>query len=209
MVNFCAFHLQRRNTELHSGALAFDSLGTAWLPQYYACCLPLLDAVGVSLDDLFGPSEAGAANTQIQALKDDAAKAVKGIINARQTVWLEKSDEERRALSEQAATLATKAAGHRVTCPACDSVALVQGAPAGPGKSSMQDDLIVTKTPMLPSHFECKACDLKISGFSKLNACGLGGTYTSTAYDDPVDYFGIEPEIRYIEAPMDEDNNEP
>tara|TARA_B100001105_G_C22396884_1_gene447170 strand:+ start:2282 stop:3226 length:945 start_codon:yes stop_codon:yes gene_type:complete len=209
MVNFCAVHFQRRNAELHSGALAFDELGTSWLPQFYACCEVLLEVSGATLTDLVGLEEAATASTLVKALRDDAAKAVKGTINAHQTVWQGKDDEERTGLSEQATAWASRSAGHRVPCPACTSTALLQGTPAGPSVTSMQDELIVTRTPMLPSHFECMACRLKISGFSKLNACGLGDTYTSTAYDDPVEYFGVEPEIRYIEAPMEEDNNEP
>jgi hypothetical protein len=209
MVNFTALHVQRRNAELHSGMLAFDDLGTSWLPQFYACCEPLLSAAESSLASIFGKGEASTAETLIQALKDDAAKAVQGTINARRTIWQEKDEAERATLAEQAATLSTRSAGHRVVCPACGSMALVHGTPAGANVVSIQAELIVTKTPMLPAHFECKACALKISGFSKLNACGLGGTYTSTSWDDPVEYFGVEPEVRYVEGPMEEDNNEP
>jgi hypothetical protein len=209
MANFTALHVQRRNAELHSGVLAFDNLGTAWLPQFYAACEPLLKAAGSSLAIMFGTVEAATADTLIQALKDDAAKAVQGTINARRTIWEEKDEAERQALGEQAATLSARSAGHRVVCPACGSTALVHGTPAGANVVVMQDDYIVTKTPMLPAHFECKACALKITGFSKLNACGLGDTYTSTSWDDPMEYFGVEPEIRYVERPMDEDNNEP
>ena len=34
---------------------------------------------------------------------------------------------------------------------------------------------------MLPSSFECLACKLKISGISKLSACGLGDAFTATS----------------------------
>ncbi len=60
---------------------------------------------------------------------------------------------------------------------------------------------------MLPSHLECKACGLKIVSYSKLNACGLGGTFTATSYADPVDYFEDDFRDRY--AHLEEDNNEP
>jgi hypothetical protein len=207
--NFSVLHVQRRNAELHSGALAFDDIGTSWLPQFYASCEPLLAAAGSSLTLMFGDAEAATANTLIQALKDDAAKAVQGTIHAHQTIWQEKNEADRQALADQAASFATRWAGHRVICPACGSPALVHGTAAGANVVSMENDLIVTKTTMLPSSFECKACALKISGYSKLSACGLGGTYTSASNYDPVEYFGVEPEIRYIDGPMDEDNNEP
>jgi len=207
MANFCVLHFQRRNSELHSGSLAFDEIGTSWLPQYYACCQTLLDAISVSMAQIFGDQEVATAATLIQALKDEAAKAVKGTINAHKTVWEEKDVADRAKLAKQADTLSSRADGHRVSCPACQSIALVQGTPAGPESSTMKDGMIVVRQPMLPSHFECKACALKIVGYSKLSACGLGGTYTSTAYTDPVDYFEDDFRDRY--SGMDEDNNEP
>ena len=44
---------------------------------------------------------------------------------------------------------------------------------------------------MLPSAFECIACGLKISGLSKLSACGLGDAFTSTTRMTPAEYFGL------------------
>ncbi len=45
---------------------------------------------------------------------------------------------------------------------------------------------------MLPSSFECIACDLKILGFSKLSACNIGDSFTSTYSYDAAEYFAIE-----------------
>lgn len=208
IANFCALHLQRRNAELHSGSLPFDGLKTsAWLPQFYAACSLLLAAQGTSIEDLFGSEEAKTAETLIEAIKDDAAKSVKGTINAHKTIWEEKSPEEREKLNKQAETVSLRVYGHRVTCPACQSTALLHGSPAGAEASSYKDGLIVVRQPMLPASLECKACGLKIVGYSKLNACGLGGTFTSTSYTDPVDYFEDDFHDRY--SGMDEDNNEP
>jgi hypothetical protein len=208
MVNFCALHFQRRNGELHSGALPFDDLNTSsWLPQYYRSCEVLLETIGVSMAQIFGREEAVTATTLIQALKDDAANAVKGTIHAHKIIWEEKDSEERQKLSKQAEILSTRAEGHRVVCPACQSVGLVQGAPAGLEAATLEDGMIVVRQPMLPSHFDCKACGLKIVGYSKLNACGLGGTFTSTSTNDPAEYF--EDEFRDSWPGFEEDNNEP
>lgn len=208
LANFCALHLQRRNIELHSGALPFDGLNTsAWLPQFYATCGVLLAAQDTSLDDVFGADEAKTASTLIEAIKDEAAKAVKGTINAHKTIWDEKSSQEREKLAKQAETTASRAHGHRVSCPSCGSVAVLHGSLAGTESSTYKDGLIVTRQPMLPSSFECAACGLKIVGYSKLNACGLGGTFTSTSYTDPIDYFEDDFRDRY--SGMEDDNNEP
>jgi len=208
LANFCALHIQRRNSELHSGALPFDGLSTSsWLPQFYAACDALLFAQGSSIDSVFGEDEAKTAATLIEALKDEAAKAVKGTIHAHKTIWEDKPTDEREKLAKQAEAASLRVYGHRVICPACGSAALLHGSPAGTESSSYKDGQIVTRQPMLPSSLECKACGLKIVGYSKLNACDFGGTFTSTSYTDPVDYF--EDDFRDRFSGMDEDNNEP
>jgi len=208
IANFCVLHLQRRNAELHSGALPFDPLSTsAWLPQFYAAIHVLLQAQGRSVAQLFGDQEAATATTLIEAMKDDAAKSVRGTISAHKTIWNDKSDAERETLAKNASVLSTRSDGHRVTCLACESIALLHGSPAGAESSVYKDGMIVIREPMLPSSFECKACSLKIVGYSKLNACGFGGTFTSTSHIDPVDYF--EDDFRDRMSGMDDDNNEP
>lgn len=212
MLNFSIIHLNRRNSELHSGALPFDELGTsAWLPMFYASCDALLKTFGGSMELLFGVEESETANTLIKALQDEAAKAVNGTINAHKTVWQNKDSAEKEKLSKQAEILSTRHIGHRVSCPSCNSIALLQGSPIGAPTRSLEDQIVIEKQPMLPSHFECIACGLKVVGYSKLNACGLGDTYTSTSRYDAAQYFGTYLEDDWPgdeELVMEEDNNE-
>ena len=56
------------------------------------------------------------------------------------------------------------------------------------------------KQTMLPSSFECIACKLKISGFSKLAACGLGDAFTATSTFSPAEFFGLYTEQELEEA---------
>jgi len=206
--NFCTLHIKRRNSELHSGSLPFDGLDTSvWLSQFYAACSALLSSQGSSLKSIFGEEEATTADTLIKALQDEAAKSVNGTISAYKTIWRGFSPADQAKLSKLAEERSTRADGHLVNCPSCGSIALVQGNPAGTESSTFENDLIILRRPMLPSHFECKACGLKIVGHSKLSACGLGGTYTSKSTVDPVDYFEDGFHERFHS--MDEDNNEP
>ncbi len=208
MKDFSLVHINRRNSELHTGALPFDELGSsAWLPKFYSCVEVLLETLGESLELLLGVEETKAARTQIQALQDNAAEAVKGDIKAHMTVWQAKDNVEREKLAKQAETLASRHIGHRVACPSCNSVSLIQGSPCGAPSQDLEDDIIVEKQPILPSLFECTACRLKISGYSKLNACGLGDTYTTTSRYDASEYFGVDPEGEWYG--MEDDNNEP
>ena len=72
---------------------------------------------------------------------------------------------------------------------------------ASPGQVSTEvgQDVVVQKQTMLPSAFECVACRLKISGLSKLVACGLGDAFVSTTTLSPAEFFGL-----YTEQDLDE-----
>lgn len=138
MLNFSIIHITRRNSELHSGSLPFDDIGTStWLPMYYTTCECLLEQLGESLTTLFGT-----------------------------------------------------------------------GSPVGQIKTSVDEEGIEEKQAMLPTHFECVACGLKISGYSRLLACGLGDTFISTTFCDAVEYFNIDV-VEMARDMLAEDNNEP
>lgn len=198
--------MNRRNNELHSGDLPFDGLGTsAWLPMYFFACKVMLESMGENLELLFGDNEAKIAKTLIDSLQDEAAKSVNGTIKAHKTVWGGKSDAEKDILRKRSEIASTRHMGHRVSCPACDSVALIQGSPVGPPVVSIEEDLIVERQSMLPSSFECIACGLKILGFSKLSACNIGDSFTSTYSYDATEYFAIEsPPYDKIESDFNE-----
>ena len=53
---------------------------------------------------------------------------------------------------------------------------------------------------MLPSAFECIACGLRISGFSKLSAAGLGDAFTATSTFSVPEYFGLHTDEELEEA---------
>tara|TARA_R110001606_G_scaffold29681_12_gene92466 strand:- start:3666 stop:3890 length:225 start_codon:yes stop_codon:yes gene_type:complete len=67
-----------------------------------------------------------------------------------------------------------------VDCPACNSISLLQGEAISAPKKELDNDIIIEKQEYLPAQFECVACNLKISGFSRLNAIGLGDRFVNT-----------------------------
>jgi hypothetical protein len=128
--NFSILHTGRRNSELHSGELAFDGVkGSEWQPRFYETCKILLTSMGMSLEHFVGREEADVAQKLIQAAADDSAKAVRGDVEAHKKVWLSKDPDDQATLGASAAVWATRQAGHRVDCPACSSQALVIGEP--------------------------------------------------------------------------------
>ena len=202
IAGFCTKHADRRNSELHTGELAFATLGTAeWLPRFYSACKILLESMGKTLSDLF--SNPADAQALIELLEDAAAKAVSQDIKAHALVWSNKDKGDKESASAQAVAWATKQAGHRVKCPACESPSLVQGSPIGPVTTSVRSDEVVQRQTMLPTSFECVACGLRISGLSKLAACGLGDAFSATTAYTAADFFGL-----YTQDELDEARSE-
>ena len=201
LCDFCAIHCARRNAELHSGEEAFAGLGTsAWLPKLYATCEVFLRSMGKNLGDFF--RDPGSVQTTIAALRDTAAKAVAQEIETHKKIWNAKSPNDQKLAHEQAVVWATRHSGHRVACPACDSPAMIRGSGQGSVTTLVDadEDEVVQKQTMLPSSFECVACGLKISGLSKLSACGLGDAFTATSTLSPAEFFDLHTDEELEEA---------
>lgn len=195
MSTFCVRHMTARNEELHTGLASFEDLGEAgWHGPYYAVCETLLETLDKDLLYLFGTAEAKVARTIIKAANDKSAKTIGKAIAAHRKTWTTKAKGEKTTLKRQALVWATRHDGHRVTCPSCKSAAIVTGSPAGTPVQTMKDGLVTEKQHMLPAHFECVACGLKIAGLSHLTAAGLGDGFTSTTTYDPAEIYAQEPE---------------
>lgn len=196
---FCSKHTQKRNAELHSGEAVFSSTGTSeWLPRFYQACKVLLESMNKELSDYIDDDTQ--AEKLINSLEDSAAKAVTKDINAHSTVWQNKSAEEKSKSLAQATTWATRQVGHRVQCPSCDSPSLLFGEPTGPVSTQVNDDEVIQKQSMLPATFECIACGLKISGFSKLSKCNLGDAFSEKTVYSAAEFFDLYTEDDVEEA---------
>lgn len=206
--NFCINHFARRNGEVHSGSLAFSNISvSSWLPNFYAVCNVLLKFINESLDSLFGEEISLRALDDIEALQDETAKSIKGTIHAHQVIWESKAENDKEDARAQAAAANLRHYGHRTTCPACRSTALIHGKAAMPAKQSIVEDGIIERQVMKPESFSCVSCGLKFSGYSKMLAAGLGDSFTSTSHYDAVEYFQVDID-RHIRNLMDDDNNE-
>lgn len=206
--NFCANHFTMRNTEVHTGDLPFESISTSsWLPMFYSVCAVLAEEINESLETLFGHEAAKQARDDIAALEDGTAKSVKGTIQTHIKTWDLKTENEKDAARMLAETTALRHYGHRANCPACMCTALLQGKAAGEAKRSVDEDKIVERQVIKPETFSCIACGLRISGYSKLLAAGLGDTYISTSRYDAMEYFEIDLD-EHVRSMMEDDNNE-
>lgn len=205
MVKFGALHMNRRNEDLHSGAVTLEPLSTSqWQPAYFELCKALASHLGKKLDTLIGEDEAAAAEKMIKAFRDDSAKAIQKSIAAHKNAWEKLSCKDREDFAAQAVVWATSYKGHRVKCPSCESNSLVTGEPITAAVRELDDDTVTEKQDILPTSFECVACKLKIDGFAHLNACGLGNVFTSTSVMSVADLYEASNPLDGYE----DDNNE-
>jgi hypothetical protein len=196
---FCARHIDKRNAELHTGELAFANFGTSsWLPRYHQACAILLAAFQKTLADWV--TDASSAQAMIDSLGDATAKSVAQDIKAHAHVWENRTVEEREAAILQATATSTRQAGHRTACPSCKCPALLQGSPAGSVATEILEDEVVQRQAMMPSAFACIACGLRISGFSRLAAAGLGDAFSAKSTYSPAEHFGLHTEEELEEA---------
>ena len=76
-------------------------------------------------------------------------------------------------------------------CPACSSVATVQGEPFGRERITHEEDFIKIRQTVSPQSFSCSACGLKLQGYAELEAVQLGGQYTRTTEVSPEEHYGL------------------
>lgn len=194
----CAEHVDRRNRELHSGEFVFVDLGSSqWLARFYLACKVILGTMDKTLDDIL--SEAEDAEDMITAYRDKAAGRVQRDIRCHRRDWSNKSPKERKGAILEANTWATRQIGHRVKCPSCSSQAILKGKPAGEVQTTVIENEIEQRQSQIPSSFECVACGLKITGLSKLSACGLGDAFSGTTTYTASEYFEL-----YTQDELDE-----
>jgi hypothetical protein len=138
--------------------------------------------------------DAVAARGILQEAKDEIKKRVEISIAAHRKIFEQKTEPERIAAADnsqrQGAELAHKR-HHRVACPACKSVATVQGEPVGRERVTVEDDGIRVEQSIAPRTFQCSACGLNLKSYVELDAAGVGAAYTRTTQYSPEEYYGL------------------
>ena len=187
--------VNRRNEELHSGAAAFEEYAARqWLASFYHACQSLCTVLGEPLTALFGEEEAKAASLMVLQNQNDVKQRVMSSISAYRKVFEGKPEEERlrvKALAEERGNKLATQKHHRVTCPACQCTATVQGTSFGKETVFNRDGEITVRQPVSPTDFACPACELGLHGYAELDVAGLGGQYTRTTTYSPEEYYGL------------------
>jgi len=69
----------------------------------------------------------------------------------------------------------------------------------GPVRVDEAAGAIKREVRVLPNLFRCPFCKLNLSGFQELNEAGVGAIYTIEEQEDPIEFFGIDPE-QYVDV---------
>jgi hypothetical protein len=189
--------IERRNAELHSGSPAFHGIPSSeWLAEYYRVCDILLKGQGRGLGHLFGGDEAKTARKLIRAAESNVKSKVLSELarlgnefRALPRAQRKKLAAEGRKRAELSAT--SRALATRVRCPSCNSWGVQWGQRVRTGEPIAEEDIILIKSVVLPTKFECVACGLTLTSHGELHFAGIGDRFTVDEYIDPRDYYGL------------------
>jgi DNA-directed RNA polymerase subunit M/transcription elongation factor TFIIS len=188
--------LNRRNSELHSGAAAFEEYRSSqWLAGFYHACRSLTTVLEESLEGLFGEHEANFAEEILTENRDNIKKEVLSAIAAHKKVFEAKQPNEQEVAKLEAEKLGQELSTqrhHRVTCPACGCTATVQGRPFGKEHVTHEENgEIIVRQAVSPTEFSCPACRLKLATYAQLETAGLGDHYTRKTTYSAEEYYGL------------------
>lgn len=206
MATACNAVAERRNEELHTGGLPFDSLdSSAWLPRLYRSLRVLCDARGTSFEDLLGPEEAEIARRLIAAADEATVSAVKERLGRARAFAEGLRAEERkpRASGVEWPDVPWNRSWTGVPCPGCGEEGRVLGALAHTQVPRLEGDSVVEAEVYVRDEFMCAVCDLHLNGDLELDAAGLAGSFTRESVTDADDYYAE----RYADAMADDYGN--
>jgi hypothetical protein len=201
MSGHCLVMADRRNSELHSGAAAFEGIDNSkWLPATFEVFEVLLNHMKRDLADLLG-DHAGFAMRVLNDRRDSIKREVQEKLAAARKYFAELTPESRADLAEKVGTaIAGWAKGNSLRrtcqCPACDMVAGMSGETVGrsPARIDEGGGSITREVRVLPNALRCPSCKLELNGYQEMNEAGRGAIYTTEEQEDPIEFFGIVPE---------------
>ena len=198
----CLIMADRRNSELHSGAAAFEGIDNSrWLPQTYEVIDVLLRHMKRDLRDFLGDEHDRVAEQILRDRRDTLQSEVRTKLAAAKRYYDSTTEEWRSERTEKIASridawLKENQLRRTCRCPACDSTAIMSGETISrsPVRIEEASATIKREVRVLPNVLACPICRLKLDGYQEINAAGLGSIYTVEEEEDPIEYFGIDPE---------------
>jgi len=196
--------IDARNSELHDDTDSLDIASKdAILPSLYSFLVKVLTNAKIDVEDVLTDDAAQAKQVALAATKD-RKRRVQGLLQGCKDRFYTRAQAEQEELRKQTETTFVSAVMkdgrhlRRHLCPACKSQGLIVGTPIGRSAPILREDSIVREVRVVPSGFECRACELKIVGLDELMAAGFPHEFLTVDDIDPVEHLSIDP-MEYVD----------
>lgn len=202
----CLIIADRRNSELHSGAAAFEGIdNSAWLPATYEVIEVLLTHLRCDYVDFLGDHGAVAVEA-LRDRRDNLVREVHEKLAKARKYYEGLTEEERAKVSESADKTSTywlkgTTFRRKCSCPACSNTAVIGGEIVGrsPVRIDQAATSITREVRVLPNRLRCPYCNLVLTSFQEVREAGRGNIFTVEEQEDPIEFFGIDPE-EYVDV---------
>ena len=202
MAGHCLIVADRRNSELHTGAAAFEAIeNSKWLPASYEVIQVLLKHLKRDFTDFLGSNHGKGAMKILKGRRDTIKKKVQQKLAAARKFFGKKTPEwKAECLAKIGPTIDLSIKGSRLRkrskCPACGNTAIVSGESVGRSPVVIDEGMgtMTREVRVLPNGLGCPFCDLSLSSYQELKEAGLGDIYKIEEHEDPMEFFGIDPE---------------
>ncbi|TLU70633.1 hypothetical protein [Lichenicoccus roseus] len=198
----CLIMADRRNSELHSGAAAFENIdNSSWLPATYEVVEVLLRHVSRNFKDFLTADHAKFVENILKDRRDNLKREVQEKVAKAKKFYLNAPDDWKTEKAEAFAAkldlyVKSSKLRRKWQCPSCDMTAAMAGEAIGrsPARIDPDEVTITREVRVLPNSFQCPYCRLSLNGFQEMKEAGLGAVYTVEEEEDPIEFFGIVPE---------------
>jgi hypothetical protein len=195
-----------RNAEFHDdkSRFALDIL-TKIIPQCQSFITRLFDYSNTDAVMVIGEGDAAQFKAITAAKTDDRNRRVKAIIESTKDRFYhlskEVQDQKRQDGEVKPVSLVMTSGRHlkAYKCPSCSGTGVLMGHPYGRSAPMLIDGDLVEEVRVIPSGFECKICELIVTGLDELLSAQFPHEFTSLQSVDVVDHFGINVED-YVDA---------
>ncbi|WP_397299201.1 hypothetical protein [Nonlabens ulvanivorans] len=187
--------VNRRNEEVHTGTVAFEEYKThQWIEGFYKCCKVLVESLGETLETIFDEEIAKSAIVFIEESDEKTLSKTKTLIAAHTNVFNAKDEDVREQLKLEAETksgILSHKKHHKVECPACKCTGTVEGEVYGKINIENTEEEIITRQSVMPTKFNCSACELKLDSYAKLKAANISKHFTHRIHYSPEEYYDM------------------
>ena len=197
--------IDARNAELHSDDAAMSNLNSDTLmPKVYSYIVKATDFAKQDLARLLGEDDAIQARKISTAIEKDRSKRMRDFLQIYKDRFFSLPTDEQQRKKEETKTDVVSAVlttGNHlkfVKCPACAATGRLVAAPVGTSAPFMNGNELVQEVRISPLEFNCRACQLKITGLDELMAAGFEHEYRSVDNVDPIEHFQIDP-LEYVD----------